>query len=335
MASQLDGLADISFQELSQLPPEPGAEAGHPLAVGPRPSRKRPLADDAEDLAEIAEVMLASPAKARRGASQRSVAIHLAERAAGTQGGRGQQAARRTRAPRSPDEKRKLSRQMAAYMRFGVLVLPPNVKVRRSVAVARLRAFRSVSAPPVPPRPHPRCPPQLNKKNGRKDDDGGLEYRQAFNLLLDVCFGDSHKAWAHCANHFYLQCVPAVPRTRASPPAHGGQKDQPRRGGGGRRRTRAGQPAPGHSPHPDRAVVPLPPSQRHPRAHGHRRRRGDGRCQGGGDGRARHAAQGERPAERTVAHQRGPPAHPGRQEGALGAPPGLRSAHAHPPATMC
>ena len=89
-ASQLDGLADVSFQELSQLPPEGGEEAGHPLARGPRSSRggvKRPLADDAEDLAEIAEVMLSSPAKARRGASQRSVAIHLAESAAGTKGG--------------------------------------------------------------------------------------------------------------------------------------------------------------------------------------------------------------------------------------------------------
>ena len=219
----LDGLADVSFQQLSQLPTEPGDEAGHPLAVGPRSARKRPLADDAEDLAEIAEVMLASPAKARRGASQRSVAIHLAESAAGTKGGRGQQAARRTRAPRSPDEKRKLSRQMAAYMRYGVLVLPPNVKVRRPVGSrARPEGFLPVSAPPGPARPDPRSPLQLNKKNGKKDDDGGLEYRQAFNLLLDVCFGDSHKAWAHCANHFYLQCVHPAPRTRAAPPAHAG-----------------------------------------------------------------------------------------------------------------
>ena len=40
------------------------------------------------------------------------------------------------RAPRSPDEKRKLSRQMAAFMRYGVLVLPADVKVRNSSAVS-------------------------------------------------------------------------------------------------------------------------------------------------------------------------------------------------------
>lgn len=39
-----------------------------------------------------------------------------------------QETPRRARAPRSPDEKRKLSRQMAAFMRAGVLVLPPDVK---------------------------------------------------------------------------------------------------------------------------------------------------------------------------------------------------------------
>ena len=231
-ASQLDGLADVSFQELSQLPPEGAEEAGHPLTRGPRSSRggvKRPLADDAEDLAEIAEVMLSSPAKARRGASQRSVAIHLAESAAGTKGGRGQQLVRRQRAPRSPDEKRKLSRQMAAYMRYGVLVLPANVKVRRPRAGAPPRASLAVSAPPVPARPDPPSPRQLNKKNGKKDDDGGLEYRQAFNLLLDVCFGDSHKAWAHCANHFYLQCVPRTSSRRRPPPTPRGQRR--RRGG--------------------------------------------------------------------------------------------------------
>ena len=38
--------------------------------------------------------------------------------------------ARVQRAPRSPDEKRKLSRQMAAFMRYGVLVLPADVKAR-------------------------------------------------------------------------------------------------------------------------------------------------------------------------------------------------------------
>jgi hypothetical protein len=39
--------------------------------------------------------------------------------------------------PRSPDEKRKLSRQMAAFMRYGVLVLPADVKVRNPRAAQR------------------------------------------------------------------------------------------------------------------------------------------------------------------------------------------------------
>lgn len=37
---------------------------------------------------------------------------------------------RRGKPPRSPDEKRKLSRQMAAFMRYGVLQLPEHVKAR-------------------------------------------------------------------------------------------------------------------------------------------------------------------------------------------------------------
>ena len=56
----------------------------------------------------------------------------------------------RVRAPRSPDEKRKLSRQMAAFMRYGVLVLPSDVKVRAR-APARLKG----SAPYLPPRLSP------------------------------------------------------------------------------------------------------------------------------------------------------------------------------------
>ena len=44
---------------------------------------------------------------------------------------------------------------------------------------------------------------QLNKKQ-KKGDEEGLEYRAAFNLLLDLCFGDSLKAWAHVNNWFYL-----------------------------------------------------------------------------------------------------------------------------------
>ena len=55
----------------------------------------------------------------------------------------------RVRAPRSPDEKRKLSRQMAAFMRYGVLVLPSDVKVRA--------ARRGAPHAPYPPRPSPHC----------------------------------------------------------------------------------------------------------------------------------------------------------------------------------
>ena len=55
------------------------------------------------------------------------------------------------RAPRSPDEKRKLSRQMAAFMRYGVLVLPSDVKARARAA----RRAAAARAPYLPPRLSP------------------------------------------------------------------------------------------------------------------------------------------------------------------------------------
>ena len=44
---------------------------------------------------------------------------------------------------------------------------------------------------------------KLNKKVKRGDEEG-LEYRAAFNLLLQLVFGESLKAWAHVNNWFYL-----------------------------------------------------------------------------------------------------------------------------------
>ena len=53
---------------------------------------------------------------------------------------------------------------------------------------------------------------QLQKKH-KKGDEEGLEYRAAFNLLLDLCFGESLRAWAHCSNWAYLWA--GAPHTRA------------------------------------------------------------------------------------------------------------------------
>ena len=122
------------------------------------------------------------------------------------------------RAPRSPDEKRKLSRQMTAYMRLGLLVLPEHVKARAPAGPAAGRGHASQIRPAGPPAlswpanalvraPMPRHAltrtPQLTKKQS-KDDEEGLEYRATFNVMLDCCFGESLRAWAHVNNWFFL-----------------------------------------------------------------------------------------------------------------------------------
>jgi hypothetical protein len=65
---------------------------------------------------------------------------------------------------------------------------------------------------------------QLNKKQ-KKGDEEGLEYRAAFNLLLDLCFGESLRAWAHVNNWFYLH---AGARARCGSP-HPARRARPRR----------------------------------------------------------------------------------------------------------
>ena len=50
----------------------------------------------------------------------------------------------------------------------------------------------------------------------KRGDEEGLEYRAAFNLLLQLVFGESLKAWAHVNNWFYLHAGARAPR-RASP----------------------------------------------------------------------------------------------------------------------
>jgi len=114
-------------------------------------------------------------------------------------------AQRRGRPPRSPDEKRKLSRQMAAFMRYGVLHLPEHVKARDGLAFCRVLPRRRPRCSSAPRLTRRRCRghEQLNKKQN-KDDEEGLEYRAAFNLLLDLCFGESLKAWVHVSNWFFL-----------------------------------------------------------------------------------------------------------------------------------
>lgn len=91
-----------------------------------------------------------------------------------TQAHGGRPAGKQTR--RVPDERRKLSRQISAYLRFGVLSLPEgsNIKLNNKA------------------------------KKGGGGDSGTSEYRGAFNTLLQLVFGDSLAPWSHVTNWLYL-----------------------------------------------------------------------------------------------------------------------------------
>jgi hypothetical protein len=130
----LGGLIDACETARSQLsdaaadaPPLVLGPTGAAVPVrGPRTSRgvKR---SRGELLAAHTLLVPTSPGKGKRSSGKRPAIPTLG----GAEGGR--MAGRRARAPRSPDEKRKLSRQMAAFMRLGVLVLPADVKARFSL----------------------------------------------------------------------------------------------------------------------------------------------------------------------------------------------------------
>jgi hypothetical protein len=117
--------------------PRAGPASGAlPVVRGPRSSRG--VKRSREELA-AAHTLLAptSPVKSKRPSGKRaSGKWPLVGNP--TQGEGARPAGRRARAPRSPDEKRKLSRQMAAFMRLGVLVLPADVKARRRPSPAPL-----------------------------------------------------------------------------------------------------------------------------------------------------------------------------------------------------
>lgn len=80
---------------------------------------------------------------------------------------------------RVPDERRKLSRQISAYLRFGVLTLPEGSNIKLN---------------------------QKSKKSGLGANGEGTtsEYRGAFNTLLALVFGDSLAPWSHVTNWLYL-----------------------------------------------------------------------------------------------------------------------------------
>ncbi len=128
----LDALGEACEDALTQLSEPPGdTEAtlpAGPIAVpvrAPRTSRANLKRGFEEVEAAQALLVPTSPGKLKRPAAKRP-AKHLTHDADANK----KQAPRRARAPRSPDEKRKLSRQMAAFMRYGVLVLPADVKAR-------------------------------------------------------------------------------------------------------------------------------------------------------------------------------------------------------------
>lgn len=78
---------------------------------------------------------------------------------------------------RVPDERRKLSRQISAYLRFGVLTLPEGSNIKLN---------------------------NKTKKGGGGGDGASSEYRGAFNTLLSLVFGESLGPWSHVQNWLYL-----------------------------------------------------------------------------------------------------------------------------------
>lgn len=90
---------------------------------------------------------------------------------------------------RVPDERRKLSRQISAYLRFGVLTLPEGCAIR------------------------------LNNKKAKGSDAGTTEYRGAFNTLLQIVFGDSLGPWSHVTNWLYVHSGELGPQGRAARPS--------------------------------------------------------------------------------------------------------------------
>lgn len=116
----LDGLDGLLMAcESARLSQETLAEADPGAAVVRAPRTARAVKRRVEPVDE--------PARPRAPAAKRP------KPAAGQQpapANPGHRLVPRARAPRSPDEKRKLSRQMAAFMRLGVLVLPADVKAR-------------------------------------------------------------------------------------------------------------------------------------------------------------------------------------------------------------
>ena len=126
MLNGLDGLLDACETARSQLSEE---EAAAPTVGGSAPVLRAPRSRPKRSRDEVVEAAntLLTQSPAKRPAVKRPVGKPTSNP---TPGADGRPAGRRARAPRSPDEKRKLSRQMAAFMRYGVLVLPENVKAR-------------------------------------------------------------------------------------------------------------------------------------------------------------------------------------------------------------
>jgi len=88
-----------------------------------------------------------------------------------------------------------------------------HVRKRRAVGRRAPRLSRRAA------HPRPRAARrQLNRKQ-KKGDEDGLEYRAAFNLLLDLCFGDSLRAWNRVDNWFYLHAGARAPAARRA--SHG------------------------------------------------------------------------------------------------------------------